>query len=231
MIVSVRTYELAVEIAETTGVVCFLHTLSISGNGFSRKTQKKVDHDRFSTGSNYRKTLCRVRPQNCLDHILCNIVPILAKPAPIESPLWELSIGIGTGFVKIGAILRKLWAKQIVIFFLTFSLHLFWHYFSAKNDEKWLILCVFLPINFWQICFAHKILNFAPISMKPAPIKSHGWEVSIGAGFIKFGSILRKLWAKQIDIFFRLPLHPHSYLRKEGLWIFHVNVRASFYFC
>ena len=39
-----------------------------------------------------------------------NIVPILAKPVPLESPGRELSIG--AGFVKIGSILRKLWAKH-----------------------------------------------------------------------------------------------------------------------
>ena len=46
----------------------------------------------------------------CFAHNFPNINPILTKPAPIESPRSGLSIR--TGFVKIGAILRRLWPKQ-----------------------------------------------------------------------------------------------------------------------
>ena len=40
-----------------------------------------------------------------------DIDPFLMKPVPIESSRRDLSIG--TGFVKIGGILRKLWSKQM----------------------------------------------------------------------------------------------------------------------
>ena len=43
-------------------------------------------------------------------HNFLNIDAILTKPVPIESSRSGLSIR--TGFVKIGAILRTLWAKQ-----------------------------------------------------------------------------------------------------------------------
>ena len=39
-----------------------------------------------------------------------NIDPILTKPVPIDSSRQGLSIG--TGSVKIGSMLRKLWTKQ-----------------------------------------------------------------------------------------------------------------------
>ena len=49
--------------------------------------------------------------QTCLAYNFLNIDPILAKPVPMESPVRELSIGAGLS--QIGAILRKLWTKQI----------------------------------------------------------------------------------------------------------------------
>ena len=42
---------------------------------------------------------------------MVNIHPIFMKPAPIERSRRELSIG--TGFIKIGGVLRKLWSKQM----------------------------------------------------------------------------------------------------------------------
>ena len=50
------------------------------------------------------------RPWQCLVHIILNIGPILTKPAPIESSRPGLSIR--TGFVEIGAMLRKLWGEM-----------------------------------------------------------------------------------------------------------------------
>jgi len=40
--------------------------------------------------------------------------------------------------------------------------------------------------------------------MKPAPIEKSQWELSIGAGFIQIGSILRILWANELSIRFFL---------------------------
>ena len=50
-----------------------------------------------------------------------------------------------------------------------------------------------------QFCFVHNFPNIAPILTKPVPIESREWELSIGAGFVKIGSILRKLWVKHCD--------------------------------
>ena len=46
--------------------------------------------------------------RECFLSIILNIDPFVTKPAPIESPRRDLSIG--TGFVKNGSILRRLWA-------------------------------------------------------------------------------------------------------------------------
>ena len=48
----------------------------------------------------------------------------------------------------------------------------------------------------FHLCFAHNFLNIAPILTKPVRIESPERELSIGAGFVKIGPILRKLWAK-----------------------------------
>jgi len=58
--------------------------------------------------------ILRFSTKNHLIHNFLNIDPILMKPAPIESPLWELSIGVS--FAKIGAIWRILWAKEFGAF-------------------------------------------------------------------------------------------------------------------
>ena len=53
-----------------------------------------------------------------------------------------------------------------------------------------------MPI-FLYFCFAHNFLNIDPVLLtKPVRIESPERELSIGAGFVKIGSILRKLWAK-----------------------------------
>jgi len=52
--------------------------------------------------------------------------------------------------------------------------------------------------QFWSLqCLPHNFLNIGPILTKPVPIESSRSGLSIRAGFVKIGSILRKLWAKQ----------------------------------
>ena len=59
-------------------------------------------------------------------------------------------------------------------------------------------------IEFENKALSHKYLHIVPILAKPVPIESSVRELSIGAGFTQIGAMLRKLWAKQVDVFLKL---------------------------
>jgi len=61
----------------------------------------------------------------------------------------------------------------------------FKHFVIHKNQPG--------KLPFFHFCFAH---NIDAILTKPARIESPEREHSIGADFVKIGSMLRKLWAK-----------------------------------
>ena len=96
-------------------------------------------------------------------HNFLNITPILAKSAPIESSRTALSIR--TGFIKIGAILRKLWSKL----------------FCKINRKFW----VHKKSKSAPVSNAKGLLDYLheKINSKPSRAEIIGWLIGFGAIF------------------------------------------------
>ena len=124
-----------------------------------------------------------IKIENRFVHNFLIIDPILTKPVPIESREWGLLIG--TGFIKIGSILSKIWTKhcddhgKVKSLNADIIMKCWYHYeitflkwnqkmlISLWNRQFWILFSRFFPPVNWNNRFSYfqVVLEFSSLHL------------------------------------------------------------------